>query len=83
MIQTYRFSQGTRIRVRRGRFPMDPTLIGRTGLIVETDDYRPLRYGVVLDEEVEVRELNEDEIEPIAEAKPPERAGDAGPTIGR
>ena len=65
MIRTSRFAQGTRIRVRRGQFPMDPQLIGRTGLIVETDDYRPQRYGVVLDEETEVREFNEDEIEPV------------------
>jgi hypothetical protein len=83
MIQTYRFSQGTRVRVRRGHFPMDAALIGRTGLIVGTDDYRPQRYGVVLDEEDEVRELAEDEIEPLADAKPPELAGDAGPTVGR
>ena len=78
MIKTYRFAQGTRVRVRRGRWPMDPTLIGRTGLIVETDDYRPQRYGVVLDEEDEVREFAEDELEPLAEAS----AGDA-PTIAR
>jgi hypothetical protein len=73
MIKTYRFSQGTRVNVRRGRWPMDPALIGRTGLIVETDDYRPQRYGVVLDEEDEVREFAEDELEPL----------DAGPPIAR
>lgn len=83
MIRTYRFAQGLRIRVRRGRYPMDPALMGRTGLIVETDDYRPQRYGVVLDEEDEVREFNEDEIEPLGEAKPAEQAGDPGPTIAR
>jgi hypothetical protein len=65
MIRTNRFAQGTRIRIRRGRYPMDPPLIGRTGLIVETDDYRPERYGVVLDEEDEVRDFNEDEIDVI------------------
>jgi hypothetical protein len=65
MIRTYRFAQGTRVRVRRGRFPMDPELIGRTGLIVATDDYRPQRYGVVLDEEDESREFNEDELEVV------------------
>jgi hypothetical protein len=65
MIRTYRFPQGTRVRVRRGRWPMDPALIARTGLIVETDDYRPQRYGVVLDEEDEVREFAEDELEPL------------------
>ena len=65
MIRTYRFAQGTRVRVRRGSFPMDPELIGRTGLIVATDDYRPQRYGVVLDEEDEARAFNEDELEPV------------------
>jgi hypothetical protein len=83
MIRTYRFAQGTRVRVRRGRFPMDPALIGRTGLIVGTDDYRPQRYGVVLDEEDEVRDLADDELEPLTDAKPPERAGDPGPGPAR
>ena len=53
------------MRVRRGRFPMDPALVGRTGLIVETDDYRAHRYGVVLDEESSEREFIEDELEPL------------------
>lgn len=64
MIRTYRFAQGTRIRVKRGRFPIDAGLVGRTGLIVQTDDYRPRRYGVVLDEEDVQREFDEDELEP-------------------
>lgn len=65
MIKTYRYSQGTRVKVQRGRFPMDLALIGRTGLIVATDDYRPLRYGVVLDGETQTRDLHEDEIAPL------------------
>jgi hypothetical protein len=68
MIRTPIHLQGTRVRVRRGRFPIDPRLLGRTGLIVETDDYRPDRYGVVLDEETEQREFNEDELEPLPAA---------------
>ena len=66
MIRTPIYLQGTRVRVRRGRFPIDPAFLGRTGLIVETDDYRPQRYGVVLDEESAQREFNEDELEPLA-----------------
>jgi hypothetical protein len=66
MIRTPVHPQGTRVRVRRGRYPLDPRLIGKTGLIVETDDYRPQRYGVVLDEESEQREFDEDELEPLA-----------------
>lgn len=64
MIRTYRFAQGSRVRVKRGRFPIDAGLIGRTGLIVQTDDYRPRRYGVVLDDEDVQREFDEDEMEP-------------------
>jgi hypothetical protein len=66
MIRTPVYPQGTRVRVRRGRYPLDPRLIGKTGLIVETDEYRPQRYGVVLDEESEQREFDEDELEPLA-----------------
>ena len=68
MIRTPRLPQGTRVRVRRGRYPLDPRFVGRTGLVVETDDYRPERYGVVLDEETEQREFNEDELEPLPAA---------------
>ena len=60
---------------------MDAELIGRTGLIVATDDYRPQRYGVVLDEEDASRAFNEDELEPIGEGKPAGTASDAGPTV--
>lgn len=59
--------QGTRIRVRRGRLPMNPALLGRTGTVVELSDYRPGRYGVVLDGEDEVREFKEDELDRIAD----------------
>ena len=65
MIRTYVYSQGTRVRVRRGRYPIDPAMVGRAGLVVATDDYRPERYGVVLDEETEQREFHEDELEPL------------------
>ena len=66
MIRTHVHAQGTHIRVRRGRYPMDAAVIGRTGLVVETDDYRPQRYGVVLDDETEVREFAEDELDRLA-----------------
>jgi hypothetical protein len=65
MIRISVYAQGTRVRVRRGRYPIDPRLMGRTGLIVQTDDYRPGRYGVVLDEETEQREFDEDELEAL------------------
>lgn len=76
MIRTFLHAQGTRIRVRRGRYPLDPRLVGRTGLILETDEYRPQRYGVVLDDESEQREFNEDELEPLTVPVPSEQAGE-------
>jgi hypothetical protein len=54
--------QGTRIEIRRGSMPMDPALVGRTGTVVELSDYRPGRYGVVLDGEDRTREFREDEL---------------------
>lgn len=54
---------GARVRVKQGRFPMDPALVGRTGIVIELDDYEPGRYGVVLDDEDRVRELAQDELE--------------------
>jgi hypothetical protein len=79
-MQTFLYSQGTRVRIRRGQFPMDPALSGRSGLIVEYDDYRPQRYGVVLDGEEDVRDFAEDELEPLE--APVRREGDPGPTVG-
>ncbi len=55
--------QGSRVRVRRGRLPMDPTLVGRAGTVVELSDYRWNRSGVVLDGEDTVREFKDDELE--------------------
>lgn len=57
------FPQGTRIVVRQGRFPIDETLLGRRGLVVEVSPYEPGRYGVTLDGEEAMREFAEDELE--------------------
>lgn len=84
MIPAPRFLQGTRIRVKRGRFPMDPDLVGRTGMVLATKDHRPGKYGVVLDEEDRVRDFAEDELEKLegeAVGTPGERS-DTGPTVG-
>lgn len=64
-LRTFRFPPGTRVRVVRGSFPMDPLLISRTGLIVETDEYRRGRYGVQLDGETAIRDLLEEELVPV------------------
>jgi len=76
------FPQGTRVRVKRGRFPMDSTLVGRTGLVVQVDDHRPERFGVVLDGEEEVRDFAEDELEVVERAGELEERADTGPTVG-
>jgi len=62
MIRTPLFPRGTRVRIRRGRFPLDPDLVGRTGTVVEVDERRPERLGVVLDGEEEVRGFAEEEL---------------------
>ncbi len=62
------YPQGARVQVKRGSFPLAWDLIGRTGVVVETGEYRPGRYGVVLDAETEVRDFSEEELEPFKEA---------------
>lgn len=81
-MKTFRYTPGTRIRIQAARFPMDPALLDRTGLIVEIDEYRPQRYGVVLDGETEVRDFTEAELDPVDRVKAEEHMGDAGPGIG-
>ena len=82
MIHAPIYPQGSRVRVRRGRFPMDAGLVGRTGLVVEIDDHRPGRYGVVLDGEDGIREFAEDELELLESAGEVEERADTGPTVG-
>jgi len=65
MIRAFLHSQGARVKIKRGSFPLGGDLIGKTGVVVELDDYRPGRYGVVLDAEAKVRDFSEDELEPI------------------
>lgn len=55
---------GARVRVRRGRFPLDAPLVGRSGTVVVISDERPDLYAVVLDGEAESRHFSEEELEP-------------------
>lgn len=81
-MRTHRYAVGTRVRLRRGAFPMDPRLPGREGMIVEMSDYRQGKYGIQLDDEETVRAFAEDELEPLApDPKPESDLGSAGPTI--
>lgn len=82
MIPAPRFAQGSRIEIRRGRFPMDSDLIGRTGMVLEIDEYRPGRYGVVLDGDERVRDFAEDELTLLETAATPGELSDTGPTVG-
>ena len=83
MIHTNIHGPGMRVRIRRGGFPMDPTLIGRPGLIVSITGTTPVRYGVTLDGESRLREFAEDEMAPLAgEARAEGERGATGPTVG-
>jgi hypothetical protein len=64
--------QGTRVQVRRGDMPLESGVVGRTGMVVDSDPYRPSRYGVILDGEVQVRYFARNELahaeQPLVEA---------------
>jgi hypothetical protein len=67
-------SEGTRVRIRRGVFPLDPVAIGRTGTVVDASEYRSHSYGVVLDGDEDVRFFAPPELEVVQGlALPPER----------
>lgn len=81
-MRTYRYAEGTRVEIRRGHFPIDDGLIGRKGLVVDVDEYRPDRYGVQLDGEERTRDFSEDELTPLDPGpKPDSDRGSAGPGI--
>lgn len=65
---------GRRVKVRRGRFPMDPQLIGRVGAVVENSQYDPHKVAVVLDGEAEIRTFAPGELDVVegAAALPPD-----------
>ena len=82
-MKTFLYGPGIRVQVRRGRFPLDAAQLGRSGLIVQLNDYRPQRYGVVLDGESELRDFAEEELRPLpGEEIPVERLGATGPGVG-
>jgi hypothetical protein len=83
MIQTAIYGPGMRVKIRRGAFPMDAAIVGRPGLIVALNGYTPVRYGVTLDGENEIREFAEDEVTPLeGEERPEGELGATGPTVG-
>lgn len=76
------YPQGSRVRVRRGPFPIDGNLLGRTGTVVRVSEHRPDSYGVILDGESRMRELTEKELEPLEKAGSLDERGDRGPNVG-
>ena len=82
-MRTAVYTPGMRVRIRRGAFPIDDAMVGRTGLIIQVDGVTPVRYGVTLDGESEVREFTEEELEPFAGThRRLEELGATGPTVG-
>lgn len=67
---------GTRVKVKRGRFPSDPSLIGSTGTVVEHSVYFAHKVGVTLDGDPSIHTFAVDELEVVEgpEAMPPDRA---------
>lgn len=67
--------RGARVRVKRGRFPTDPSLIGRSGTVVEHSVYSAHKVDVTLDGEPRIRTFAVDEVEVVEgpEAIPPEQ----------
>ena len=66
---------GTRVRVKRGRFPADPALVGREGIVVEHSQYFPHKINVSLDGDPEIHAFAPDEIELVSAppALPPDK----------
>jgi hypothetical protein len=60
------FPRGTRVRVHGGPFPVDPSVEGRTGLVVRTDGAYGNRYAVQLDVETHLRTFVEEELERLS-----------------
>jgi hypothetical protein len=66
--------EGTRVKIKQGDFPQDPTLLGRTGVVVSASEYQTQSVGVALDNSTEVRYFSPGELEIThAPALPPDR----------
>lgn len=57
---------GTRVKVKRGRFPTDPSLLGQTGVVVEHSPYYPHKINVSLDGDPEIHTFAPDEVELVS-----------------
>lgn len=66
---------GTRVRIKRGPYPTDAALLGRTGTVVEHSQYYPNKVEITLDGEAKIRTFAPVELEIVEgpEAIPPEQ----------
>ena len=56
---------GARVRIRRAGMPIDPAVVGRTGVVVDATPYRARSYGVAIDGERALRMFAPAELEAI------------------
>lgn len=68
-IPTSVLPEGTRVEIVRGTLPQDPALVGRTGVVVISTEYRNNAAGIVLDGESAIRYFTPSELE-VTEAVP-------------
>ena len=67
--------RGTRVKIKRGRFPADPATVGREGIVVEHSQYFPHKVEVSLDGDPSIHTFAPDEVEVVSapEALPPDK----------
>lgn len=66
--------EGTRVKIKQSFFPQDPTMLGRTGVVVAASEYQTQNVGVALDDSTDVRYFNPSELEVTTMAAlPPDR----------
>lgn len=58
--------RGARVEIKRGRFPADPALVGRKGVVVEHSQYAPHKISVSLDGDPAIHEFAPDEVELVS-----------------
>jgi hypothetical protein len=74
-IRTAPLPEGTRVKVIPSNLPLDPSTVGRTGVVVATTEYRDNAAGVLLDGEAQFRWFRPSELETVKDVPlvPPER----------
>lgn len=75
MVRIQRFPQGTRVRVRRGDYPLAPEMEGREGMVVTLQRRTGRQYLVQLDGEDQFHRFDESELVALAPGAPLSEAG--------